>query len=161
MRNKSFKFSLERAKRAEKVLSLYPTNRAAILPLLWLVQEQEGWIPPEAAALVADMAGISPAEVHEAVSFYAMFNAEPLAIHHIQVCTGLCCRMRGADKIKDHISSRLGIEEGRATQDQRFFLSTARCLGSCGTAPMMRIGDEYYEDLDEEKADGILDGLKK
>ncbi len=160
MRNKFFKLSIERTKRAQKILSLYPTNRAAILPLLWLVQEQEGWVPPEAADLVAEMVGASPAEVHEVISFYTLFNTKSLAIYQIQICTGLCCRMRGADKIKDHIRSRLGIAEGESTRDQRFHLSTVECLGSCGTAPMMRIGDEYYEDLDGEKVDEILDKLK-
>ncbi|MFH1830762.1 MAG: NAD(P)H-dependent oxidoreductase subunit E [Pseudomonadota bacterium] len=160
MRKKFFKFSAERAKRAEKLLSVYPLPRASILPLLWLVQEQEGWMPPEAVDLVADMAGVTPAEVHEVISFYTLFNAKELAMHHIQVCTGLCCRLRNADEIVGHIRSKLGIAAGEATPDGRFYLSTVECLGSCGTAPVMRIGDEYYEDLNKEKVDEILDKLK-
>lgn len=141
-------------------MQLYPKKRAALLPLLWLVQEQEGWVPPEAAAAVAQLVGIVPAEVHEVVSFYTLFNRCPKGRHHIQLCAGVCCKLRGADGILSHLRARLGIDVGEATPDGAFHLSTVECLGSCGTAPMMQIGEDYYEDLDAGKVDDILMSLR-
>jgi NADH-quinone oxidoreductase subunit E len=157
---KDFKLSVDRTKLAEKVMTDYPLPRAAVMPLLWLVEEQEGWVPPEAAELVADMTGVASAEVHELVSFYTLFNAKPLAVHNIQICTGPCCRLKGANKIVRHIKSKLGIGIGEITENKQFYLSAVECLGACGRHPMMRIGDKYYENLDELKVDRILEEMK-
>jgi NADH-quinone oxidoreductase subunit E len=160
MRKKQFKLSADRAKRAERILSLYPVPQAAVLPLLWLVHEQEGWIVPEACAMIADMAEVTEASVYEAVSFYSLLSAQPLALHNIRICTGLCCRLKGADRILQHLCSKLGIKPGEYTGDKRFHLSTVECLGFCDGAPMMMIGEECYENLDEAEVDEILNKLK-
>jgi len=94
------------------------------------------------------------------VSFYTMLNMKPIGRHHIQVCRTLPCALRGAEKITGFIKQRLGIEVGHTTADGRFTLSEVECLASCGTAPMMQIGDDYYENLTEEKVMEILGELK-
>jgi NADH-quinone oxidoreductase subunit E len=156
---KKFSFTDERKRRVREILKGYPTARAAILPMLWLVQEQEGWVPPEATSHVAETLGIRAGEICEVMSFYTMFKQKPQAIHRIELCRGICCRMRGADEILEHVKLRLGIDEGGTTDDGRFHLSTAQCLGLCDTAPSMMIGDECYEELTTERVDEILMGL--
>lgn len=156
----AFNFTPERKKRADWLLSIYPQRRAALLPLLWLVEEQEGWLAPGAAVEVASLLGISEAEVYEAASFYTLLNRRPVGRHHIQVCTGVCCMLRGADAVLKRLEEKLGIGVGDTTPDGRFTLSAVECLGSCGTAPMMRVGDEYFEDLDADKLDGLLGSFK-
>ncbi|MFH0799569.1 MAG: NAD(P)H-dependent oxidoreductase subunit E [Pseudomonadota bacterium] len=154
-----FVLTPERKRRADELVALYPKRRAALLPLLWLVQEQEGWVPPEAEVLVADLAGITPAEAHEVASFYTMFNRRQIGRHHIQVCAGVCCRLKGSDWLLGFLKEKLGVDAGETTPDGKFHLSTVECLGSCGTSPMMQIGDDYYENLDAGKVDGILEKL--
>lgn len=155
-----FILTLERRKQAEELVRRYPKKRAALLPILWLVQEEAGWVPPEAVPVVAQLCGITPQEVHEVISFYTMFNQRPKGRHHIQVCDGVCCRLRGAEWLLGYLKEQLEINVGETTPDGRFHLSTVECLGSCGTSPMMQIGDDYYENLDAGRVDGIIEKLK-
>jgi NADH-quinone oxidoreductase E subunit len=143
----------------EALVDRYPVKRAALLPSLWAVQEEIGWIPPSEMEEIANLLEITAAEVNEVASFYTMFQSKPIGKYHIQVCTGVCCKLRGAGGILDHIRDKLGIDPGQTTSDERFHLSTVECLGSCGTAPMMQIGNDYYEDLTTEKVDRILETL--
>ena len=159
MASKRFKLTKERE--ALAIIDRYPERRAALLPMLWLIQEQEGWVPAEAYPCVARLVGVSEAEVREVVSFYTLFNRQRIGRHHIQVCLGPCCRLRGADRVLESIKSSLDLEVGQSTPDGRFHLSTVECLGSCGTAPMMQIDDDYYENLSDERISGILQGLSK
>ncbi|MBI4366853.1 MAG: NADH-quinone oxidoreductase subunit NuoE [Deltaproteobacteria bacterium] len=138
----------------------YPARRAAILPVLWIVQRQEGWIAPEAEVAVAEVLDLTPAAVHEVVTFYTMFERRPCARHHLQVCRTIGCWLRGADKLVAYLEQKLGIKAGQQTADGRFKLSTVECLASCGTAPMMQIGDDYFEALTPAKVDAILKELK-
>ena len=156
MTRRNFRFTDDRKRMAKDILERYPTARAAVLPMLWLVQEQEGWVPPEAVATVADNLGVRAGEVHEVMSFYTMFKRRPQALYRIELCQGLCCRMRGADEILEHVKARLGVKEGCTTDDGRFHISTSQCLGMCGTAPSMMVGDECYEDLTPDRVDDIL-----
>lgn len=156
----AFTFSRERKEEADVILKRYPVKRAALLPVLWLVHDQEGYISDEAIEFVASYLDLSPAEVFGAVSFYTMFQRKPAGRHHIQVCTNVCCKLRGADWLLSYVKEKLGIDEGTSTEDGKFHLSTVECLGSCGTAPMMQIDNDYYENLNAEKVDQILDGLK-
>ena len=151
-----FQLTPERRRRAEELAVLYPHPRAALLPILWLVQEQEGWVPPEAWAEVAAIAGIAEAEVGEVVSFYTLFNRRSVGRRHIQVCVGVCCKLRGSDWLLAYLREKLGISPGETTVDGAFTLSTVECLGSCGTAPMMQVNDDYHENLDASKVDALL-----
>jgi NADH-quinone oxidoreductase E subunit len=142
-----------------EIAGRYPFKRAALIPALHLVQRRHGWIPPEAMAELAGILEIRPVEVMEVVSFYTMLNPAPVGRYHIQVCRNLSCALRGARRIARHLSSRLGIEVGGTTADGRFTLSEVECMGSCGTAPMLQLNDDYYEDLTEARVDEILASL--
>jgi NADH-quinone oxidoreductase subunit E len=153
-------FSPETLKKFEETVSRYPKKEAAMLPVLYLAQQEFGYLSPEAIDYVAKLMGQSPARVHGVVSFYTMYNMKPIGRHHIQVCRTLSCALGGAEKITDFIKKKLAIELGQTTADGRFTLSEVECLASCGTAPMMQINDDYYENLTEGKVTEILESLK-
>lgn len=144
----------------EALAKRYPTGRAALVPALWEVQRAEGMVSSADIADIAGLLAITAAEVREVASFYTMFALTPRGRHHIQVCSGVCCRLRGADDILAHMQGVLGIAVGETTPDGLFTLSTVECLGSCGTAPMMQIDDDYYEDLTIEKVTEIVKKLQ-
>jgi NADH-quinone oxidoreductase E subunit len=156
----ALEFSPETYKKFEETVSRYPKKEAAMLPVLYLAQEEFGYLSPEVIEYVARIMGQSPARVQGVVSFYTMFNTRPVGRHHIQVCRTLSCALGGAEKITSFIKKTLGIEPGQTTSDGRFTLSEVECLASCGTAPMMQINDDYYENLTEKKVTDILQSLK-
>jgi NADH-quinone oxidoreductase subunit E len=156
----SVEFSPETFKRFEETVSRYPKKEAAMLPVLYLAQQEFGYLSAEAISYVARLMGQSPAQVHGVVSFYTMYNMKPIGRHHIQVCRTLSCALGGAEKITGFIKKKLALEVGQTTADGRFTLSEVECLASCGTAPMMQINDDYYESLNEEKVTEILESLK-
>ena len=156
----SLEFSPETLKKFEETVARYPKKEAAMLPVLYLAQQEFGHLGSDAIEYVAKLMDQAPARVHGVVSFYTMFNMKPIGRHHIQVCRTLSCALGGAGKITAFIKQRLGIELGQTTADGRFTLSEVECLASCGTAPMMQINDEFYENLTEEKVTAILQSLK-
>lgn len=141
-------------------MSRYPKKEAAMLPVLYLAQREFGHLSAEAIEYVAKIMEQSPARVQGVVSFYTMFNTKPIGRHHIQVCRTLSCALSGAEKITAFLKEKLGIEPGQTTADGRITLSEVECLASCGTAPMMQINDDYYENLTEDKVTEILEKLK-
>lgn len=156
----ALEFSHETYKKFEETVSRYPKKEAAMLPVLYLAQQEFGHLSAEAIEYVAKIMEQSPARVQGVVSFYTMFNTKPIGRHHIQVCRTLSCALGGAEKITGLIKKALGIEPGQTTADGRFTLSEVECLASCGSAPMMQINDDYYENLTEEKVTEILQKLK-
>ena len=128
---------------------------------LWLVQrEQGGHLTREDLESIAAVLDMGPVEVQAAASFYSLYHVTgPVGRHHIQVCRSISCALLEAEAIVAHLEKRLGITTGGATADGQFSLTTVECLGSCGTAPMMQINDDYYEDLTVEKVDDILNRL--
>ena len=143
-----------------EIIARYPKKEAAMLPVLYLAQQEFGYIGPEAIDYVAKLMGQTPARVYGVVSFYTMFHMKPIGRHHIQICRTLPCALRGAQTVTALIKQKLGIEPGQTTADGRFTLSEVECLASCGTAPMMQVNDDYYENLTEGKISEILDSLK-
>jgi len=156
----SVEFSPEALKKFDETVSRYPRKEAAMLPVLNLAQQEFGYLGPEAIEYVAKLMGQSPARVHGVVSFYTMYNMKPIGRYHIQVCRTLSCALGGSERVTEFIKQKLAIEVGQTTMDGRFTLSEVECLASCGTAPMMQINDDYYENLDEEKLTQILESLK-
>lgn len=153
-------FSPQTLKKIEEIAGRYPKREAAMLPVLYLAQEEFGYIGQEAIECVAGVLELPPARVYNVVTFYTMFNRKPIGKYHIQVCRTLSCALVGAGKITALLKSRLGIEVGETTPDRRFTLSEVECLASCGTAPMMQINEDYYEGLTEKKVEEILQRLK-
>jgi NADH-quinone oxidoreductase subunit E len=156
----ALEFSPEAYRQFEETVNRYPRKEAAILPVLYLAQQEFGYLGPEAIEYVARLMGQSPARVHGVVSFYTMFETKPIGRHHIQVCRTLPCALRGAEQLTSFIKRTLGIEVGQTTADARFTLSEVECLASCGTAPMMQVNDDYYENLTDDKVTEILASLK-
>jgi len=155
-------FTEEILKKLDVIVQKYPTKKAALLPALWLAQEEnDGWIPREAMKDIADFLELAPAEVEGVATFYTMYNKVPIGKHHLEVCHNIVCMAVGADALIDHIGEKLGIDKGATTADRKFTLNGAECLGACANAPCMMVGGTYYEDLDFAKTDKILDELAK
>jgi NADH-quinone oxidoreductase subunit E len=151
----------EARSKIEKAISKYPQKRGALLPAVHLVQADHSHVSKECAVELAEIFEIHPIEVMEVVTFYNMFFDSPQAKHHVYVCTNLPCSLRGARSLLSQLESHLGVTAPGETSDGRIFLGHEECLGACGYAPMMRVDDEYHEDLDVEKAKRILDSLGK
>jgi NADH-quinone oxidoreductase subunit E len=135
----------------------FPDPQSALLSALWLAQrDYGGWLPETAFDEVAAIMDLPVARVASTATFYTMLNKKPVGRHLVQVCTNIACSLLGAEHLVEYISSKLGIGVGETTPDGKFTLLEVECLGSCGTAPIMQIGDRYYEDLTEEKIDHIL-----
>ena len=141
-------------------IAKYLKPRGALLPALHLVQKEHGHVSSESAAELAEIFGLRPIEVMEVVSFYNMFYDEPQPRHHVHVCTNLSCSLRGGRGLLRQLEEHLGVEAGETTPDGRLVLGHEECLGACAYAPMIRVDDEYHEDLDLEKAKQILDALE-
>jgi len=158
----SFAFSADNAETVKTILAKYPEGwqASAVMPLLDLAQRQEGWLSRTAMDHIAGMLDMPPIRVYEVATFYTMYNLKPIGKHHVEVCTNLPCWLRGSDQVMATCKRSLGIEEGQTTEDGQFTLSHAECLGACVNAPMMQIGDDYYEDLDEESTLAVLSELK-
>jgi NADH-quinone oxidoreductase E subunit len=155
----ALEFSPETYRKFEETISRYPRKEAAMLPVLYLAQQEFGYLSAEAVDYVAKLMGQPPARVAGVVTFYTMLNSKPVGRYHIQVCRTLSCALSGAEKITSLIKAQLGIAPGQTTPDARFTLSEVECLASCGTGPMMQINDEYYENLTPEKVTEILNKL--
>ncbi|MBL7928188.1 MAG: NAD(P)H-dependent oxidoreductase subunit E [Bacteroidia bacterium] len=156
---KEIAFSPEALALVHKLLSRYPDGKqkSALLPILHLAQtEFDGWLSPEVMDYVACLLNIQPVEVYEVASFYSMFNLKPVGKCLIEVCRTGPCWLMGAEDVVKYIEKKLGIKDGQTTPDGMFTLKTVECLASCGTAPMMQIGETYHENLTPEKIDDIL-----
>jgi NADH-quinone oxidoreductase E subunit len=154
-------FSPEVVEEMRSHLTKYPPDRkrSALIPLLFVIQRERGYIDNPGVNFLAQFLGEEITDVWETATFYSMFNLRPIGRHHIQICKTLSCKIMGEPEITDHICSKLGIHPGETTEDGRFTVSLVECLGSCGTAPMMQIGFDYYENLTRETVDRILDSL--
>jgi NADH-quinone oxidoreductase E subunit len=153
-------FSEQTKKRLGEVVSRYPQKKAALLPILHLIQQEVGYISATEEKQVADLLEIKPIQVREVVTFYTMFNCQPVGTYHIQVCSNLSCSLLGAESLVDYLKEKLGIELGETTEDKKFTLTTVECLGACEHAPCMMINYDYYGNLDKKTIDEILDHLE-
>ena len=155
-------FSPEVVEEMRSHLTKYPEERtrSALIPLLFVIQRERGWIDNPGVNFLAKFLDLEVTDVWETATFYTMFNMRPVGRHHIQICKTLSCKIMGEPEITDHICSKLGIHPGETTEDGKFTVTMVECLGSCGTAPMMQIGFDYYENLTKESVDKILEDCK-
>jgi NADH-quinone oxidoreductase E subunit len=144
----------------ERSLACYPNRRSAILPVLWAMQRELGWLPPAALREAARIIGLADSEVFGIATFYTMFNLRPVGRHHLQVCMTLSCSLMGADRLFRHLEKKLGIGHGETTRDGRFTLRRVECLAACGGAPCLQSNFDYHENLDEAAVDRLLETLK-
>jgi NADH-quinone oxidoreductase E subunit len=153
-------FSDQIKKKIAEIITRYPHRRAALLPVLHLIQEEVGYISAAEEKQVADLFEIKPIEVREVVTFYTMYNRQPLGKYHIQVCSNLSCSLLGAQNLIDYLKEKLGIDLGETTPDKKFTLTTVECLGACEHAPCMMVNFDYYGKLNKKTIDEILDHLE-
>jgi NADH-quinone oxidoreductase subunit E len=138
----------------------FPDTKSLTIPVLHIAQAQYGWVSEDAMKEIASLLNLPESHIIGVATFYTMFNKKPVGKYHIQVCTNVSCQLLGSEKISEYICNRLKIKVGETTSDQKFTVSEVECLGSCGTAPMMQVNDDYHENLTPEKIDKILQELK-
>ena len=152
-------FPPEAMERIEKILTRYPTKQSALLPVLWVAQETWGWISKEAAEEVARLLDLPPSHVDGVLTFYTMYNLRPVGQNLIQVCTSISCHLAGAGSLLEHCKKRLGIGLAETTPDGKFTLTEVECIAGCDKAPSVMVNETYYEPMDAEKLDDLLDRL--
>jgi NADH-quinone oxidoreductase subunit E len=153
-------FSAEQLSEVRRLQGLYPDKRGALLPVLHMAQETFGYVSLETEEYVADLFDLSPAHVHEVVTFYTMYFQAPKGRHVVSVCHNLSCHLAGAPRIIEHVTQKLGIDPGETTDDGRVTFITVECLCACESAPMMQVDDTYELDLTPSKVDRILEALR-
>jgi NADH-quinone oxidoreductase subunit E len=152
-------FTPEDLQEVRRLQGLYPDRRAALLPVLRMVQERFGYISLEAEEYVGSLFDLSPAHVHEVVTFYTLFFTRPAGRHILSVCHNLSCHLLGAQDVLAYLTERLGIDAGETTGDGKVTLLAVECLCACEMAPMMQVDDRYEGPLTREKLDRILEEL--
>jgi len=159
---KTFEFSKENEERINEILQRYPEGRqaSAILPLFDLAQRQcGGWLPGSAIEKITALLDLPVIRGYEVATFYTMFNLKPVGRYHIQVCGTTPCMLRGSENLKSVCKQHLGIESGETTKDGLFTLNEVECIGACVNAPAIQLNDDYFEDLNEETFQKLLEDL--
>jgi NADH-quinone oxidoreductase subunit E len=161
--NQNISFSMETLDLVNRLISQYPEGRqkSALLRVLHLAQAEFGWLKPEVMDYVARLLHLQPVEVYEVATFYSMYDTKPVGKVKLEVCRTGPCAIEGAENIVAYIEKKLGIKDGETTADGNFTLKTVECLGACGYAPMMQVGEHYHEHLTPEKIDQLIQTLQK
>ncbi|MBX3007571.1 MAG: NAD(P)H-dependent oxidoreductase subunit E [Melioribacteraceae bacterium] len=156
----TFKFSEENLKKIEEVRKKYPTNLAAVMPVIYIAQEQNGYISNEVMEEIASILDIDKVNVLSVVTFYTMYHTKQMGKYHIQVCTNVSCMLRGAYEIWDQVKEKLSLDNMGVSRDGKFSLEEVECMGACGYAPMIAVNEDFHENLTKEKVEQILESLK-
>jgi NADH-quinone oxidoreductase subunit E len=151
--------SPQNLQRIEELKKHYRTSQALVLPVLWMVQEQFGYISKDAMKYVADLLKLPYGHILGVVTFYTMFHPNPIGKHRIEVCTNVSCMLRGSGAIVGYLEKQLGIRLGETSKDGKWTLSEVECMGACSGAPMCAVGEEYHEHLTPEAVDRLLERL--
>ncbi len=146
--------------RMQEKASQYPRHKSVILPALTIAYRQIGYLNDEVYQEISRTIRVPYIEIAEAATFYTLFPKQPVGKYLIQVCHNISCALLGADSLIEYLEQKLGIKKGETTPDNLFTLISVECLGSCATAPMMQVNQDYYENLTHEKVDQILEDLK-
>lgn len=154
-------FSQEELQKIEVIKKRYPEDKAAIMPVLWMAQKKFGWISDEVMQYVAKLLNLPYSHVKGVVSFYTMYFKKPMGKYHIQVCTNVSCMLLGGEEIYLYLCDKLGIKNLEVTEDGLFSIEEVECMGACGGAPMIAINEDYYENVDINKVNEIIDNLAK
>ena len=152
----AFKGTKEQEAQFMEVIAKHKGMEGALIPVLHEAQDIYGYLPIEVQKMVSEGLGVSLAEIYGVATFYARFSLEPKGEHHIGVCLGTACYVKGSGKILEKIEKNLGIAVGECTEDGKFSIEATRCIGACGLAPVMTIGEDVYGRLTEDEIDGIL-----
>jgi NADH-quinone oxidoreductase subunit E len=145
--------------RARDLIALYPQPRSALIPMLHILQEQDGYLTEDGMKHIGEMLTLAPAEVRGTASFYDMFHTEPIGKYLVAVCTNIACMLQGAYELLDHIEERLGVASGGTTPDGNFTVEDAECLALCGNAPCLTVNWRFFGDVSTTKFDQLVDDL--
>ena len=159
---KEFKFSKLNLDKAIDIKKNYPSNypESSIMPLLMLAQAQNnGWVPKKAIEYIANFLKVPEIKVLEIATFYTMYNLSPIGNYHIEVCTTTPCMLRGSDEIIEACKKKIGIKIGEISDDIKFSLNRVECLGACVNAPVVKINENYFEDLDFDSFNKLIEDL--
>ena len=151
----------ENLQRAVDLIALYPEPRSALIPILHVLQEQDGYLAEDGMTHVAELLDLAPVEVKGTASFYDMFHFEPVGKYLVAVCTNIACMLQGAYRLLEHAEERLGVAPGGTTADGLFTLEDAECLALCGNAPCVTVNWRFFGDVTEEGFDTLIDDLRQ
>jgi NADH-quinone oxidoreductase E subunit len=155
-----FALSGESLARMDDLIAKYPTKASAVMPCIWVIMDEIGYVPPAGVDLLVAKLGITPARVHEILTFYTMFRTEPQARYTLQVCHNISCHILGVRPVIAQLEKQLGIRLGERTPDGMFQIEGAECLGACGHGPCLQLGKHLYENLTPAKVDDLLENLR-
>ncbi len=146
--------------RARDLIAVYPEPRSALIPILHVLQEQDGYLSEDGMDHVGELLGLTAAEVRGTASFYDMFHFEPVGKYLVAVCTNIACMLQGAYRLLEHAEERLGVAPGGTTSDGMFTLEDAECLALCGNAPCLTVNWRFFGDVDLDRFDGLVEDLR-
>jgi NADH-quinone oxidoreductase subunit E len=149
-------FSPELAARFDKLVTLYPVKRSALVPMLLYAQDEVGYLSDPVIAEIAARIGITELEVRNVISYYSLLRTKPVGKYHVQVCTNISCMLRGANQVFDYCKRSLGVENKGVTPDGLFSLEEVECIGACSWAPAAQVNYDYHENLTPESVDKVL-----
>lgn len=153
-------FSENFHKEMKRLEKFYPNKDALLLPALHAAQKEKGWLSEDTMQAVADELKIPKTRVAEVATFYTMYNKKPVGKYHLQMCNNIACWLRGSEDLIHQLEKKLGVKLGETTKDGRFTLNEVECLGSCGTAPVCQINDDYHENISSESVSRLLEELR-
>jgi NADH-quinone oxidoreductase subunit E len=145
---------------AGEIIARYPRSRSALIPLLHVAQEQDGWVSNEAMEHIAEMLGLTPSEVLGTTSFYGMFKREPVGRYVVSVCTNISCLLVGGEELLEHCEGALGVNAGATTSDGMFTLEDVECIAACTDAPCLQVNYRYFLNITHDQVDDLLDDLR-
>ena len=154
-------FSETNETKLDEIITHYPVKRSAILPALYIAQDEHGYVTDDDIRYLAKRLDMRVNEVEEVVTFYTMYSRKPIGKYKLQVCRTLSCMLMGAEQITEHISHRLGCGIGETTPDGKFTLQEVECLGYCDLAPVLQVNFDYHEKVTSESVDKVIDGLQQ
>ncbi|MDQ6798031.1 MAG: NAD(P)H-dependent oxidoreductase subunit E [Actinomycetota bacterium] len=154
------RLSPDNLRRAKELMGLYPEPRSALIPMLHIAQEQDGWLTPDVISHVAELVELSPAEVYGTASFYDMFFTHPVGRYLVSVCTNLACLLNGGYELLAHAEERLGVAAGSTTDDGEFTLEEVECIALCGAAPCLAVNWRFFGDVTDTDFDRLVDDLR-
>src|SRR5437588_1357560 len=154
------RLSAAMVERARDTIALYPEKRSALIPLLHLAQEQDGWVTPEAMEHIGELLDLTAAEVYGTASFYDMLFTHPVGRHLVAICTNIACLLNGGYELLEHAEERLGVMAGSSTADGDFTLEEVECIALCGNAPCLTVNWRFFGDVTDQKFDQLLEDLR-
>ena len=153
------RLTAENLQRARQLIALYPEPRSALIPILHVLQEQDGWLTPDGMAHAAELVGVDPAEVYGTASFYDMLFTHPVGRHLVSICTNLACMLNGGEELLAHAEERLGIPAGATTSDGEFTLEEVECIAFCGAAPCLAVNWRFFGNVSHDDFDHLVEDL--